>query len=213
MRDKPDNAASEDSEDSIEEMMQHLGDAKEKRQASKRRDQYIEDLRQEWPDWFVNQNPEAWGAEWRTTSSNTYMHVTRDDWTVGYTFDGDENLKTSDLCVYWVFRVKEDSLKDREIDYDLTAIGENDDLLSSFQDSFYTMETQKEVEKTLSKLNTHSRKGVQSCDWRKDRTYKELVTGTQEFKKDDLDSFEETVVEVFEDLHPIFNLVTESMPE
>jgi hypothetical protein len=173
---------------------------------------HVEDLQQEWPDWFVNQSPEGWDDGWRTLpSDNTYMNIIRDEWAIGYS-EG-MNVKEADLCAYWQFRVADEYVGLKQVDYSLSLTGVNDELLSSFRDSFYSEGIQEELREKLAELNTHSRKEAQLNDWRDSHTYKTLVDGVWRFEENDIGTFEETVAESFEDLQPIFGLVTESIPE
>jgi len=173
---------------------------------------HVEELQQEWPDWFVNQNPESWDDGWRALpSDNTYMKIIRDGWAAGYS-EG-MNVKEADLCAYWQFRVADEYIGHKEVDNYISITGVDDELLSSFRDSFYSEETQEELRETLAELNTHSRKEAQLNDWSSGHTYKTLVDATWRFEENDVDSFEKTVTESFEDLQPIFELVTESIPE
>jgi hypothetical protein len=174
---------------------------------------YVEDLQQEWPDWFLNQDPEYWDDEWRTRGGgNSYAQLTRDDWIIDHS-GWEDDKKEAGLFAYWEIRIADRFVGGKEFDHTLAVTGVDDKLLSSFRDSFYDEEVQEEVRGVLAELNTNSRKQSQVGDWADGHTYKTLVESAWEFEETDVDSFEETTVEAFEDMQPIFDLVTESIPE
>lgn len=173
-------------------------------------EEYVERIKEEWPEWFLDQDPDSWEENWHTVpSDNSYMHLYHTNWSVN--FDG-ENKKQADICVYWVFRVSERHLGQGIVDHRLAVTGESDDLLGEFRDNFHSEATNKEIEGILADLNESAGKSLEIEEWSSSNTYKRLISSDYEFEFNEGQGFKETVAEAFEDMQPIFALATDSVP-
>lgn len=175
-------------------------------------DSYVDELRETWPDWFLDAAPAGWDEQWHVRmTGKSYNSVHRDEWAINY--PGDEsNNKHSDLHIYWEFRISEQHIGRGEVSHQITLTGQNDDLKSSFRENFYASEVQDELQTSFAERTSDSDKDLHRSDW-DGNTYERIVEGTYPFTFEDGSGFEKTVVEAFEDLQPTFAMVTDCVPD
>jgi DNA polymerase III delta prime subunit len=171
---------------------------------------YVEDLKKGWPDWFLEQDIPAWGDEWKINPNNhTYKHIYHQKWAIGY--DAEEPKK-SDFVIRCTFRVEEKRLANQNMDFQISATGVEDNLLRSFYESFYSEDTMSELEQILDDINMRTGKSVEIEGWEEDHVYKIMMNGKGDFDGTRED-FKKTVAETFDDLQPVFELITECIPK
>ncbi len=172
---------------------------------------YVNNLQDSWPDWFLEQNPEGWNTSWNAEEgSNSYMNVYHDEWII-YPSDGETNTDP-DIHVYWEFRVSERHIGRGIVNHRLVVTGENDALIETFRNHFYDETIQQSLSRILTDLRTNSNKEVSAQDW-SDNTYERVIDGDYQFEFNGGEGFKQTAVTAFEDLQPVFELVTEAVPE
>lgn len=171
---------------------------------------HVEDLINRWPDWFIERNPNGWNETWQArVTNNRYKTVYRDEWAHNLIED---SISDSDLFVYWVFEVAESYLGQKELNHEIIITGEDDSLIETFRENFYRDDVQDEIEKILTEISSGSNKTVTVEQW-DGHVYESVVSGTYQFEFDDADAFERTAVRAFEDLQPIFEKITDAVPE
>lgn len=175
-------------------------------------EKYIENLQRTWPDWFLEENPQGWDENWHTVETDTsYAKIYRDEWMVNYPGD-EENVKKSDLAIYWEIRLAERFLGENRINPRIIVTGQDDDLLDTFRKNFYSERIQTAATDELTAISADANKEIHLQDW-SNNTYDRIVEGNYWFEFNQGQGFTATVIEAFEDLHPVFELITESVPD
>jgi hypothetical protein len=174
--------------------------------------EYKEELIETWPGWFKGMNPDGWEEdEWYAhITNNRWKVVRRNEWAIN--FDA-KTHKNSDFHVYWVFEITDSNLGRNELEHRIEVTGKDEELLRRFRDSFYRDSVQQKVEAILADIGSDSAKELWVEDWDTQRVHKLLVEGRYQFELEDARSFERTAVTAFEDLQPLFDIVTEAVPE
>lgn len=170
-------------------------------------EEFCDDLKQRWPDWFLEQSPEGWDDTWNTSRTRTYIHVYRDNWVVDRDVD---DVKESGLYVTWEARIVERYIGNQKIVYRIKLKGTDEELQEKFRDSFYQKRNHRRVSETLVDIRNDPSKTAEIED---DNSNEPLVTGTYEFTFGGGDGVVDTYVEAFEDLNPVFEVISESIPE
>lgn len=63
-------------------------------------EEYVEELIDEWPQWFLTYDPDSWDSQWLSRRSNTYPKLFREEWTINY---DEASSKQSDMMIFWQF--------------------------------------------------------------------------------------------------------------
>ena len=173
-------------------------------------EEYVEDLQERWPDWLIEQSPSGWDENWNAPeTSNSYLTTYRDEWTVD--FDAD-SMSSSGLAIYWEFRMTDRHLGQSRIEHRIIVTGENKRLLQKFREEFYSEAVQDQASTILSDICTDPNKEMRLQKW-DDHTYEKIVSGDYQFEFRNGSGVSEAVVEAFEDLEPVFDLVSQSIPQ
>ena len=170
---------------------------------------YAEDLRTRWPDWLVDREPPSWNKSWQTRISATYASIFLDEWAINYAGDN-VGAKHSDLLVIWEVRLDEWKIAEKGVDAKLLVKSSDKELRSKLHDRYHEEEIQKRVSERVSALNTSSGLTASTGGW--ERKAPLLVRCAYDFDLQET-SFESAYVELFEEMQPIFDIITECMPE
>lgn len=170
-------------------------------------EEHVATLNENWPDWFLERNPPSWDEEWTVRRpGNTYKGAYHEAWAI----DRADEIKDSGFHVYWEFRVTERHLGRNHLEHRIVVTGQDEAFKQRFREELYSDPTKERLQDVLSELDAERGKETTFDSW-DDHTYERIVDLDYEFE--DANDFQATAVEAFEDLQPVFDLVTRSIPE
>lgn len=171
-------------------------------------EEFCSDLQERWPDWFTERTPVGWDNTWNAPeTTNSYFNTYRDGWVIG---PDDGDIQNSALFVQWEFRIADRYIGQHQIVHRLKLEGANKQLKQRFRDAFYEEQNHRRVSETLVDIRNDPSKSVEIEEG---TSNKRLVSGTYEFTFDGGDGVADTVVAAYEDLSPVFDVVSESIPK
>lgn len=137
------------------------------------------------------------------------MKVYHEEWARGYPGNG-QDFRESELFVYWECRISQGRIQEGKLQHGIFVVGEAD-RKEQFWENFTTQAIEERLSSALRDIGDRPGRTIESRD-QTDRVYQPLVEGISRLELKN-GGVGRTVAGTFEDLQPVFEIVTECIPK